>query len=146
MSRPTARAHVGSDRQSLYDEITTKIISQLEAGCVPWVQPWGTAAAKASLAIPKNAATGRCYSGINVLILCWCATTPLRRAPLSSSMKTPPSVLTANHLQALAGRLDRRAGLIESDQPEAAADDRLAARLCRHAVALGWVFTSVTLP
>jgi antirestriction protein ArdC len=53
----------------LYDEITTKIIGELEAGRVPWVQPWGTAAAKAPLAMPKNAATGRLYSGINVLIL-----------------------------------------------------------------------------
>ena len=47
------------ERASLYDEITTKIISELEAGRVPWVQPWGTAAAKAPLAMPKNAATGR---------------------------------------------------------------------------------------
>jgi antirestriction protein ArdC len=36
---------------------------------VPWVQPWGTAVAKAPLAMPKNASTGRQYSGINVLIL-----------------------------------------------------------------------------
>jgi membrane-bound serine protease (ClpP class) len=28
-------------------EITSKIIGELEAGRVPWVQPWGTAAAKA---------------------------------------------------------------------------------------------------
>ena len=69
MSRHAARARSGSDRTSLYDEITTKIIAELEAGRVPWVQPWGTAAAKAPLAMPKNAATGRFYSGINVLIL-----------------------------------------------------------------------------
>ena len=69
MSRHAARARSGSDRTSLYDEITTKIITELEAGRVPWVQPWGTAAAKAPLAMPKNAATGRQYSGINVLIL-----------------------------------------------------------------------------
>jgi antirestriction protein ArdC len=69
MSRHTARARSSSDRTSLYDEITTKIIGELEAGRVPWVQPWGTAAAKAPLAMPKNAATGRQYSGINVLIL-----------------------------------------------------------------------------
>jgi antirestriction protein ArdC len=31
--------------------------------------PGGTAEAKAPLAMPKNAATGRFYSGINVLIL-----------------------------------------------------------------------------
>lgn len=69
MSRNTARARTGSDRSSLYDDITNKIIVELEAGRVPWVQPWGTAAAKAPLAMPKNAATGRQYSGINVLIL-----------------------------------------------------------------------------
>src|SRR6202166_5254528 len=69
MSSKTASARPGSGRASLYDEITTKIIAELEAGRVPWVQPWGTAAAKAPLAMPKNAATGRNYSGINVLIL-----------------------------------------------------------------------------
>ena len=69
MSCSTARARSGRDRTSLYQEITDKIIAELEAGRVPWVQPWGTTAAKASLAMPKNAATSRCYSGINVLIL-----------------------------------------------------------------------------
>ncbi|MFW2829817.1 ArdC family protein [Brucella anthropi] len=69
MSRKTAPARAGQDRASLYDEITGKIISELEAGRVPWVQPWGTAAAKAPLAMPRNAATSRHYSGINVLIL-----------------------------------------------------------------------------
>jgi antirestriction protein ArdC len=69
MSRNTAHARAGADRASLYDEITGKIIAELEAGRVPWVQPWGTAAAKAPLAMPSNASTGRHYSGINVLIL-----------------------------------------------------------------------------
>ena len=64
-----SRARTGEDRASLYDEITNKIIAELEAGRVPWVQPWGTAAAKAPLAMPKSAATGRQYSGINILIL-----------------------------------------------------------------------------
>jgi antirestriction protein ArdC len=69
MSRSAARARAGRDRTSLYHEITEKIIAQLEAGRVPWVQPWGTAAAKASVSMPNNAATQRRYSGINVLIL-----------------------------------------------------------------------------
>ena len=69
MSRLNRSARPGSDRTGLYDEITDKIISELEAGRIPWVQPWGTAAAKAPLAMPKNAATHRGYSGINVLIL-----------------------------------------------------------------------------
>ena len=68
MSRKTASARAGQYRASLYDEITGKIIAELEAGRVPWVQPWGTAA-KAPLAMPRNAAMGRHYSGINVLIL-----------------------------------------------------------------------------
>jgi antirestriction protein ArdC len=69
MSRHAAAARSGSNRASLYDEITDKIIAELEAGRVPWVQPWGTTAAKAPLGLPKNGATGRLYSGINVLIL-----------------------------------------------------------------------------
>ena len=70
MPRPDRSARSGSDRTGLYDEITGKIISELEAGRFPWVQPWGTAAARAPLAMPRNAATQRGYSGINVLILC----------------------------------------------------------------------------
>jgi antirestriction protein ArdC len=40
MSKHSARARSGSDRASLYDEITAKIIAELEAGRVPWVQPY----------------------------------------------------------------------------------------------------------
>lgn len=69
MSRHHRHARAGADRASLYDDITDKIITELETGRIPWVQPWGTAAAKAPLAMPKNAATGRSYSGINVLLL-----------------------------------------------------------------------------
>jgi len=69
MSHSATRARACHDRKSLYSEITDKIIAELEAGRVPWVQPWGTAAAKAPLATPKNASTGRRYSGVNVLIL-----------------------------------------------------------------------------
>jgi antirestriction protein ArdC len=69
MSRHAAQARTGQDRASLYDEITDKIITELEAGRVPWVQPWGTAAAKATLSMPKNASTNRPYSGVNVLLL-----------------------------------------------------------------------------
>lgn len=69
MSRTTARARPGQDRASLYAEITDKIITELEAGRLPWVQPWGTAGARAPLAMPQNASTERRYSGINVLIL-----------------------------------------------------------------------------
>jgi antirestriction protein ArdC len=69
MSHAAVRARPGQDRASIYQEITDKIIAELEGGRLPWVQPWGTSAVQAPLAMPKNAATERRYSGINVLIL-----------------------------------------------------------------------------
>src|ERR1700693_760398 len=70
MSGHPARVRAANDRASLYTEITDKIIAELEAGRVPWVQPWGTAAIKAPLAVPRRASTPRGSSGINVWILC----------------------------------------------------------------------------
>jgi antirestriction protein ArdC len=52
---------------TLYAEVTDRIIAELEAGRLPWVQPWGGAGA--DVGMPCNAGTGRRYSGINVLIL-----------------------------------------------------------------------------
>ena len=69
MSSSTAHRRAGGDRTNFYDDITNKIIAELEKGRFPWVQPWGAPSAKAQLAMPKNAATSRTYSGINVLIL-----------------------------------------------------------------------------
>lgn len=65
------RAADGTDtanRTSLYEEVTAKIISQLEEGRLPWVQPWDSAAC-AGPALPRNAVTGRTYSGVNILML-----------------------------------------------------------------------------
>ena len=69
MSRHHRTRGSGSDRTSLYDEITGRIIAELEAGRFPWAQPWGKTAAVAPLGLPQNASTGRSYSGINILIL-----------------------------------------------------------------------------
>lgn len=69
MARQDRAASDGGARSNLYDDITGKIIAELEEGRLPWVQPWGSSAAKAPLAMPRNARTGRQYSGINVLIL-----------------------------------------------------------------------------
>jgi antirestriction protein ArdC len=66
-ARATARATGQQPRGSLYDEVTARIIAELEEGRFPWVQPWSNAAA--SPGIPRNATTGRAYSGVNVLIL-----------------------------------------------------------------------------
>ena len=68
-----ARIDPQSSRLSLYDEVTAKIIAELEAGRFPWVQPWGRPdGGAASPGLPRNALTGRLYSGVNVLIL-WSA-------------------------------------------------------------------------
>lgn len=57
-------------RGSLYAEVTARVIAELEQGRLPWVQPWDSAACGCTM--PANAARGRQYSGINVLIL-WSA-------------------------------------------------------------------------
>jgi antirestriction protein ArdC len=59
-----------TERLSLYGEVTSRIIAELEQGRFPWVQPWD--ASRCPCTMPRNAASGRPYSGINVLIL-WAA-------------------------------------------------------------------------
>ncbi|TGU45635.1 DUF1738 domain-containing protein [bacterium M00.F.Ca.ET.152.01.1.1] len=66
-SRKAGASRGGRSGASLYQEITDRIIAELERGIVPWVKPWGSA--KAGLGLPRNAATERRYSGINILIL-----------------------------------------------------------------------------
>lgn len=63
----TANANV----QSLHDTVTARIISELEQGRFPWVQPWASSATT-PLGLPQSASTGRAYSGINILLL-WAA-------------------------------------------------------------------------
>ena len=49
--------------QEKHIAVTERIVAELERGCAPWVRPW-----KGS-SLPRNAATRRCYSGVNVLWL-----------------------------------------------------------------------------
>lgn len=64
--RPARRAST-APRASLYEDVTNRIIAELEAGRFPWVQPWGSATASPGL--PRNAVSRRAYSGINILVL-----------------------------------------------------------------------------
>jgi antirestriction protein ArdC len=66
-AREVARDANQTPRASLYDEVTARIIAELEEDRFPRVQPWSNAAASPGL--PRNATTGRAYSGVNVLIL-----------------------------------------------------------------------------
>lgn len=65
MAKPSGGS---SGRADLYQTVTQRIVAELEAGRVPWVQPWGSDGG-ADTALPRNALTGRNYSGINILIL-----------------------------------------------------------------------------
>ncbi|MGI9361014.1 MAG: ArdC family protein [Parasphingorhabdus sp.] len=67
VARKTRRGGRAAPKRSLYDEVTAQIIAQLEEGIFPWVQPWSSGNAVSGL--PRNAISGRQYSGINILIL-----------------------------------------------------------------------------
>jgi antirestriction protein ArdC len=51
-----------------YQQVTNRIIAALEAGTPPWRRPWDPDKAGGP-AMPRNAATGQPYRGINVLTL-----------------------------------------------------------------------------
>ena len=51
--------------QDIYQTITDKIITELEAGTVPWVRPWSGEADP----FPRNALSQRPYRGINTVVL-----------------------------------------------------------------------------
>ncbi|HVT25491.1 MAG TPA: zincin-like metallopeptidase domain-containing protein [Rhizomicrobium sp.] len=70
MSQTHQQQECGASRISLYEEITGKIVKELEAGTVPWVKPW--ASSNAPLGMPRSASTRKFYSGVNVLVL-WMA-------------------------------------------------------------------------
>ena len=57
--------------RDLHKDITDRIVAQLKAGVVPWKRPWSqrVSSSNASTLIPRNAATGRPYSGIHILLL-----------------------------------------------------------------------------
>jgi antirestriction protein ArdC len=52
---------------TIYETVTNQIIAELEAGAIPWTQPWKNQ--RRGGVMPQNAETGRPYSGINIPIL-----------------------------------------------------------------------------
>jgi antirestriction protein ArdC len=69
-ARPRGRTGA-PPRADIYDEVTRRICAELEDGRLPWVQPWG-ANGTGGACLPRNAASLRPYSGINVFLL-WSA-------------------------------------------------------------------------
>ncbi len=62
-------------RRDLYEEVTNAVIEALEAGTIPWHQPW-----KAPSDMPTSLSTGRSYRGVNAFLLtmktsakCYCS-------------------------------------------------------------------------
>lgn len=53
-------------KRDLYDEVTHRILNELERGALPWVKPWSATSGKN---VPQNAVTQRPYSGCNVILL-----------------------------------------------------------------------------
>jgi antirestriction protein ArdC len=61
----TARARrAGGGRTDLYAEVTGRIIAALEAGTVPWRDPWEATAGR-----PTSMSTRRPYQGVNAILL-----------------------------------------------------------------------------
>lgn len=58
-----------SQRQTVYQQVTARIIHELEQGRLPWVQPWGLSPDMAPVGLPHNGHTGNSYSGVNILLL-----------------------------------------------------------------------------
>ena len=53
--------------RDIYQEVTDRILAQLEAGVCAWVKPWKASAVNGGM--PYNAVSGKPYRGINVLML-----------------------------------------------------------------------------
>jgi antirestriction protein ArdC len=56
-------------KRDLYSDVTARILAELERGAAPWIKPWSQTPGQN---VPCNAATGRPYSGCNVILL-WLA-------------------------------------------------------------------------
>lgn len=76
---------------NLYQNVTARILAELETGTAPWVKPWSATPGKN---IPHNAATGRPYSGANVVLL-W----------LSAGGFSTPRYLTFKQAKQLGGNV-----------------------------------------
>lgn len=60
---------IATHRRDIALDITTRIMTQLERGVLPWKKPWD--GARTGLALPRRA-TGETYRGVNILML-WLA-------------------------------------------------------------------------
>jgi antirestriction protein ArdC len=64
-----AEANPAYHKRDLYNEVTARILAELERGAAPWIKPWSQTPGQN---VPQNAVTSRPYSGCNVVLL-WLA-------------------------------------------------------------------------
>ena len=57
-----------TEKQNLYDRVTSRIVQQLEQGVKPWLKPWNAEHAAGRITRPLRS-NGEAYNGINILTL-----------------------------------------------------------------------------
>lgn len=62
--KSTKKAAASAPRPDVYQIVTDRIVLALEGGIIPWRKPWN-----AVYGLPRNYATGKVYSGINLFLL-----------------------------------------------------------------------------
>lgn len=62
MAKP--RSTSKASRKDVYADVTERVIAALEAGTVPWRQPW-----TATAGLPMSMSSGKPYRGVNVFLL-----------------------------------------------------------------------------
>jgi antirestriction protein ArdC len=90
----TSTKHPRAISRNLYDEVTARILTQLEAGTPPWVREWKSIGRGN---VPMNAVTHRPYSGCNVVML-WMAGYPTNRyVTFKQALEVGGSVRNGEH-------------------------------------------------
>ncbi len=56
-----------STKRDIYQQVTNRIVAELEQGCAPWVKPWADGGSTTD--IPINGHSKRAYRGVNTLLL-----------------------------------------------------------------------------
>lgn len=62
--KQNSRGNAANNSSSIYDRVTSQILSALASGVIPWRKPW-----KGREFLPCNAVSKRTYNGVNLLLL-----------------------------------------------------------------------------
>lgn len=82
--------------RDLYQEVTNRIVAELEQGVKPWTKPWKLTAHAAPM-LPANMQSGRHYQGVNTLVL-WVEAYS-RGFPTHQWMTYPQAIMLGGHVR-----------------------------------------------